>query len=71
MTIFGIIGFVFGVAAEIAFLTNAGYGLKGTTPYIIVGSIFVICLVWYFIGAAVNKSKGIDVGYAFLEVPPE
>jgi hypothetical protein len=31
----------------------------------------VICLVWYFIGAAVNKSKGIDVGYAFLEVPPE
>jgi APA family basic amino acid/polyamine antiporter len=71
VTIFGIIGFVFGVAAEIAFLTNAGYGLKGTTPYIIVGSIFVICLVWYFIGAAVNKSKGIDVGYAFLEVPPE
>ena len=31
VTIFGIIGFVFGVAASIAFLTNADYGLKGTT----------------------------------------
>ncbi len=71
VTVFGIIGFVFGCAALIAFLTQAGYGLKGTTPYIVVGGIFVICVVWYFIGAAYNKSKGIDVGYAFLEVPPE
>jgi len=71
VTVFGIIGFIFGAAALIAFLTQTGYGLKGTTPYIVVGGIFVACLVWYFIGAAYNKSKGIDVGYAFLEVPPE
>ena len=67
----GIIGFVFGIAALIAFLSNAAYGLKGTTPYIVVASIFVICLVGYWIGRAYNKSKGIDVNYAFLEVPPE
>ena len=71
VTIFGIIGFVFGLAAEIAFLTHSGYGLKGTTPYIVVASIFVICLVGYWIGRQYNKSKGIDVNYAFLEVPPE
>jgi basic amino acid/polyamine antiporter, APA family len=71
VTILGIIGFIFGAGACIAFLTHSGYGLKGTTPYIIVGGIFVICLVWYFINRAYNKSKGIDVGYAFLEVPPE
>ena len=59
------------LAAEIAFLTHSGYGLKGTTPYAIVGSIFVICVVWYFITRQVNKRKGIDVNYAFLEVPPE
>jgi hypothetical protein len=71
VTIFGIIGFIFGSAALIAFLTNAGYGLKGTRPYVIVAGIFVICLVSYWIGRQYNKSKGIDVNYAFLEVPPE
>jgi basic amino acid/polyamine antiporter, APA family len=71
VTIFGGIGFIAGTAALVAFLANVGYGLKGTTPYIIVGGIFVICLVWYLINRAYNKSKGIDVGYAFLEVPPE
>ena len=71
VTVFGIIGFVFGLAALIAFLTNANYGLKGTTPYIVVAAIFLICLVGYWIGRAYNKGKGIDVNYAFLEVPPE
>ena len=71
VTVFGVIGFVFGLAALIAFLTNANYGLKGTTPYIVVGGIFLICLVGYWIGRAYNKGKGIDVNYAFLEVPPE
>jgi amino acid transporter len=71
VTIFGAIGFAFGLAALIAFLTNANYGLKGTTPYIVVAAIFLICLVGYWIGRAYNKGKGIDVNYAFLEVPPE
>jgi len=71
VTVFGVIGFVFGLAAEIAFLAHAGYGLKGTTPYIVVGAIFVVCLVFYWIGRQYNKGKGIDVNYAFLEVPPE
>jgi len=71
VTIFGIIGFIGGSAALIAFLTNSGYGLKGTRPYVIVAGIFLICLVGYWIGRQYNKSKGIDVNYAFLEVPPE
>jgi amino acid transporter len=71
VTVFGIIGFFFGLAALIAFLTNVNYGLRGTTPYIVVAAIFLICLVGYWIGRAYNKGKGIDVNYAFLEVPPE
>ena len=31
----------------------------------------MICVVWYWIVRAYNKGRGIDVGYAFLEVPPE
>ena len=42
VTIFGVLGFIFGATAEIAFLVKKGYGLSGTTPYVVVGGIFVI-----------------------------
>jgi amino acid transporter len=71
VTIFGIIGFILGLIAEIAFLAKPGYGLRGTTPYIVVAAIFIVCLVGYWIGRQYQKGKGIDVNYAFLEVPPE
>ena len=71
VTVFGAIGFVFGLLALVAFLTNSAYGLTGTTPYIVVAGVFLVCLVGYWIGRAYNKGKGIDVNYAFLEVPPE
>ena len=48
VTIFGIIGFIFGGAAVVAFLVKPGYGLTGTSPgltYAIVGGIFVAAVV--------------------------
>jgi basic amino acid/polyamine antiporter, APA family len=74
VTIFGMIGFVLGTIAEIAFLWNTGYGLRGASPYwgyIVVAGIFIACLIAYWIGRTYQKGKGIDVSYAFLEVPPE
>jgi amino acid transporter len=71
VTVFGSIGFAFGIIAVVAFLTNSAYGLTGTVPYLVVGGVFVVCVVWYWIGWAYNRSRGIDVNYAFLEVPPE
>jgi amino acid transporter len=71
VSVFGFIGFVFGIIATVLFLTEAAYGLKGTTPYLVVGGVFLVCVVWYWINRAYNKSKGVDVNYAFLEVPPE
>ncbi len=71
VTIFGAIGFVFGAWALIMFLTKSAYGLTGRTPYIVVATIFVLSVVLYVVGRAINKGKGIDVNYAFLEVPPE
>jgi hypothetical protein len=62
---------VFGIIAVILFLTQPAYGLTGTIPYIVVAGVFAVCLVGYWIGRSYNKSKGIDVNYAFLEVPPE
>jgi amino acid transporter len=71
VTIFGVIGFVFGAWALVMFLTRSAYGLTGTTPYVVVIVIFLLSVVGYWIGRFYNKSKGIDVNYAFLEVPPE
>jgi basic amino acid/polyamine antiporter, APA family len=71
VTVFGIIGFIFGAWACIMFLTHSAYGLKGTTPYIVVGGIILVSLIGYWIGRIINSGKGIDVNYAFLEVPPE
>ncbi|HET6475420.1 MAG TPA: APC family permease [Thermoleophilia bacterium] len=71
VTVFGIIGSIFGLMALIAFVSNSAYGLTGTRPYIVVAGVFMVCLVGYWIGRAYNKGRGIDVNYAFLEVPPE
>jgi len=71
VTILGVIGFVFGAIASAMFLINPAYGLKNTVGYVIVAGVFAACLIGYFISRAYNKGRGIDVGYAFLEVPPE
>jgi APA family basic amino acid/polyamine antiporter len=71
VTILGILGFIFGLVAEVAFLAWKGYGLRGATPYEVVGGIIAVCLIGYWIARQWQKRKGIDLTYAFLEVPPE
>jgi len=74
VTIFGVIGAIAGAGAVVAFLVKKGYGLTGTSPvltYAIVAGIFVFALVIYWIGRIYQRGKGIDISYAFLEVPPE
>jgi APA family basic amino acid/polyamine antiporter len=71
VTIVGLIGFVFGLSVEIAFLVNPKYGLTGTLAYVFLAAVFVACVVGYWIGRGYQKGKGIDLSYAFLEVPPE
>ena len=71
VTVLGIIGTILGVAALVAFLVKPAYGLTGTKPYLVVAGVFVVSVVWYWIARQYNKGRGIDVNYAFLEVPPE
>ena len=71
VTILGLIGFGFSVAALIALVTVPAYGLTGTVPYLVVGGVVIACVVIYWIGRYYQKRRGIDVSYAFLEVPPE
>ncbi len=71
VTVVGLVGFCLAVAAEIAFLADPGYGLRGTTPYIVVAGVFVFWLVFYWVTRSYNKSRGIEMSYAFREIPPE
>ena len=71
VTLFGVIGAIAGTAALVAFLAYSGYGLKGTTPYIVVGLILVGAFVYYWISRYYQRGKGINVSYAFREIPPE
>jgi APA family basic amino acid/polyamine antiporter len=71
VTILGMIGFVLGAIASAMFLINPAYGLKNTVGYVIVAGVFVGCLIAYWITRFYQRGKGIDLSYAFLEVPPE
>jgi len=42
-----------------------------TWAQIIAFGIIVLSAVWYIITKNMQKSRGIDVNYAFKEIPPE
>jgi amino acid transporter len=71
VTIFGVIGFVLGGAMLLMFMFYAQLGLTSTLAYSVVFGILVVSAVWYFIAKNAQKSKGIDVDFAFKEIPPE
>ena len=53
------------------FVTNDQLGLKSTLANVVVGSVLVFSAAWYLIAKYVRSSRGIDVSYAFREIPPE
>ncbi len=71
VTVLGLIGFVLGVIASALFLIKPAYGLKNTVGYVIVAGVFVACLVVFWITRYYQRGRGVDISYAFLEVPPE
>ena len=73
VTIFGVIGAVFGAAAVVAFLVKKGYGLTGTSPvltYAIVGGIIIFSVVIYWISRIYQRGRGIDISYASSRCRP-
>jgi amino acid transporter len=81
VTILGGIGAVFGFAMVLAFLFAPQLGVLGNWNFedfprnlwaqIIAIAILVISAVWYFVAKAAQKRRGINVDYAFKEIPPE
>lgn len=77
LTILGVLGGIFGIMMVLAFLFAPQLGVLGTWslanpwPQVIAFGIIIISAVWYFVAKAAQKSKGINVDYAFKEIPPE
>ncbi len=71
VTILGIVGFIFGSIMLLMFMFDARLGLTSTLAYTVVFGVLAVSAVWYFLVKNAQKSKGINVEYAFREIPPE
>ena len=71
VTILGAIGFVLGGVMLIMFMFYPQLGLTSTLAYTVVFGVLAVSWIWYMIAKSAQKSKGINVDYAFKEIPPE
>ena len=71
VTVLGIVGFIFGGVMVMMFMLYPQLGLTSTLAYSVVFLVLVVSAAWYFIAKNTQKSKGINVDYAFKEIPPE
>ncbi|MBI3165996.1 MAG: APC family permease [Chloroflexi bacterium] len=71
VTVLGVIGFILGTVFLLMFMLDPRLGLASPMAYQIVFGVLAVSAIWYFISKSMQKSKGIDVDYAFKEIPPE
>jgi amino acid transporter len=81
ITIFGVLGGILGILMVLAFLFAPQLGVLGNWNFadfpsglwaqIIAFGIIVISAVWYFLAKNAQRSRGINVEFAFKEIPPE
>jgi APA family basic amino acid/polyamine antiporter len=81
LTVLGAIGGVFGILMVGAFLFAPQLGVLGNWDFtdfpnhlwaqIIAFGIILISWIWYMLAKNAQKSKGINVEFAFKEIPPE
>ena len=81
ITVLGVLGGIIGILMVAAFLLAPQLGVLGNWNFenfpsglwaqIIAFGIIVISLVWYLLAKNAQKARGINVDYAFKEIPPE
>ncbi len=71
VSIVGAVGAVAGVLFLWLFLTSAELGLTSDLAYNVVAGILLFSLGWYLVTKYARRSRGINVDFAFKEVPPE
>ncbi|HLF73829.1 MAG TPA: APC family permease [Anaerolineales bacterium] len=71
VTILGVIGFVLGGVMVLMFMLYSQLGLTSTLAYAVVFGVLAFSAAWYYIVKYTQRSKGINVDFAFKEIPPE
>ena len=71
VTIVGTLGAIAGGYFIYLFLTNSTLGLTSDLAYKVVAGVLIFSLGWYLVTYFVRRSAGINVDYAFKEIPPE
>jgi len=71
VTILGGLGAVFGFAMVASYLIYPQLGLVSTLAYSVVFGIIAVSALWYFVAKTAQKRRGINVDFAFKEIPPE
>jgi amino acid transporter len=71
VTILGVLGFIGGGVMVLLFMFYPQLGLTSTLAYIVVFGVLIFSGIWYILVKNAQRSRGIDVDYAFKEIPPE
>ena len=71
VTIFGLIGAIVGGVMVLMFMFSSALGLTSVLAYQVVFGVLAVSIIWYFLAKMVQRSHGINVDYAFKEIPPE
>ncbi len=71
VTILGAVGFVLGGAMVLMFMFYSQLGLTSTLAYVVVFGVLAFSAIWYFLAKNAQKARGINVDFAFKEIPPE
>jgi amino acid transporter len=71
VTILGGLGFIFGGSMVLSFMFVPELGLTSGLAYSVVFAIIALSAIWYFLAKSAQKSRGINVDFAFKEIPPE
>jgi amino acid transporter len=71
VTVVGLLGAAMGVVFLYLFLLSPELGINSTLGYAVVGGILLFAGAWYLIAKQLRRSSGINVDYAFKEIPPE
>jgi len=71
VTILGIVGFILGSGMLLLFMFSPQLGMTSKLAYSVLFGILAVTAIWYFIAKNAQKSKGINVDFAFKEIPPE
>ena len=71
VTILGTLGAIFGFGMVLSYLLVPALGLTSPLAYSVVFGIILVSALWYVIVKRAQKARGIDVDYAFKEIPPD